>query len=98
MVLYILFTSFTGSVCNCLFVKDVILKKNDSLVIPTLSDYDNFTFKNKRDKNKNIVYVGTLNEKSKVIELAKNINKIVEETGNIKFQLYFYKLYIFLNC
>ena len=62
------------------------LKKNDSLVIPTLSDYDNFTFKNKRDKNKNIVYVGTLNEESKVIEFAKNINKIVEETGNIKFQ------------
>lgn len=64
-------------------------KKNfdlESTMIPTLSDYETFKYKNKREKNKNIIYVGELNQESKIIELAKNIDNIINELGNIKFQ------------
>ncbi|MEG2609828.1 MAG: glycosyltransferase family 4 protein [Bacilli bacterium] len=69
------------------YLKEKINKPNKKIeIIRNPIDQEIFYLKNKkREKNKNIIYCGSLEESKGVLNLAKSIPDIVENLGNIKF-------------
>lgn len=68
-----------------LVIKEMKIKRDDIEVIPNPANLKDFYSKNnKKEKNKTILYCGSIEQRKGVIVLAQAIPKIIDELGNIK--------------
>lgn len=73
------------SILKDLVIKEMKLKRDDIEVIPNPANLKDFYSKNnKKNKNKPILYCGSIEQRKGVIVFAKAIPKILDELGNIK--------------
>lgn len=68
-----------------LVIKEMKIKRDDIEVIPNPANLKEFYSKNnKKEKNKTILYCGSIEQRKGVIVLAHAIPKIIDELGNVK--------------
>lgn len=69
-----------------LVIKEMKLERDDIEVIPNPANLESFYSKNdKKEKNKTILYCGSIEQRKGVLLLAEAIPKVIDAVGSVKF-------------